>query len=147
MKKPPSKHAHNRLRPLFFSTANRPKSSPNLNSCSIKISHCGTSLNDFVCYIQILPDWSRAEIECKVNVAMMKRLFNQPDKDDNWSQKQQTKMHVTRQRFGDLSLFGLIGQFSSNHKTCNKGRFKVISVLTCSSNKLWAYLLYYMFCD
>ena len=44
MKKTPSKVAHNRPRPFFFSTANRPKSSPNLNSCSIKISHRGTSL-------------------------------------------------------------------------------------------------------
>ena len=29
---------------FFFSTANWPKSSPHLNSCSIKISHRGTSL-------------------------------------------------------------------------------------------------------
>jgi hypothetical protein len=31
-------------------------------------------------------------------------------------------------RFGDLFLFGLIWQYSSNHKTyINKGRFKVIA--------------------
>ena len=40
---------------------------------------------------------------------------------------QQTKMLVTCQRFGDLFLFGLIWQYSSNHKTYNKGRFKVIA--------------------
>ena len=40
---------------------------------------------------------------------------------------QQTKMLVTWQRFGDLFLFGLIWQYSSNHKTYNKGRFKVIA--------------------
>ena len=40
---------------------------------------------------------------------------------------QQTKMIVTCQRFGDLFLFGMIWQYSSNHKTSNKGRFKVIA--------------------
>ena len=35
MKKPPSKVAHNRPQ-FFFSTANRPKTSPNLDFCSIK---------------------------------------------------------------------------------------------------------------
>ena len=40
---------------------------------------------------------------------------------------QQTKMLVTCQRFVDLFLFGLIWQYSSNHKTYNKGRFKVIA--------------------
>ena len=40
---------------------------------------------------------------------------------------QQTKMLVTCQRFGDLFLFELIGQYSSNHKTYNKSRFKVIA--------------------
>ena len=40
---------------------------------------------------------------------------------------QQTKMLVACQRFGDLFLFGLVWQYSSNHKTCNKGRFKVIA--------------------
>ena len=40
---------------------------------------------------------------------------------------QQTKMLVTCQRFGDLFLFGLIWLYSSNHKTYNKGRFKVIA--------------------
>ena len=47
-------------------------------------------------------------------------------------------MLVTRQRFGDLFLFGLISQYSSNHKTYNEGRFKV----TCSINKLSAHLYY-----
>ena len=42
--KPHSKVAHNRPRPFSFSIANRPKSSPNLNSCPKKISHRGTSL-------------------------------------------------------------------------------------------------------
>ena len=37
MKKTPSKVAHNR--PIFFSTANQPKTSPNLNFCSIKNAH------------------------------------------------------------------------------------------------------------
>ena len=40
---------------------------------------------------------------------------------------QETKMLVTCQRFGDLFLFGLIWQYSSNHKTYNTGRFKVIA--------------------
>ena len=40
---------------------------------------------------------------------------------------QQTKMLVTCQSFGDLFLFGLVWQYSSNHKTYNKGRFKVIA--------------------
>ena len=40
---------------------------------------------------------------------------------------QQTKMLVTCHRFGDLFLFGLIWQYSSNHKTYKKGRFKVIA--------------------
>ena len=40
---------------------------------------------------------------------------------------QQSKMLVTCQRFGDLFLFGLFWQYSSNHKTYNKGRFKVIA--------------------
>ena len=43
------------------------------------------------------------------------------------SKIQQTKMLVTCQRFGDLFLFGLIWQYYSNHKTYNKGRFKVIA--------------------
>ena len=38
LKKPPSKIAHNRPK-LFFSIANRPKTSPNINLCSIKIVH------------------------------------------------------------------------------------------------------------
>ena len=36
-------------------------------------------------------------------------------------------MLVGCQRFGDLFLFGLIWQYSSDHKTYNKGRFKVIA--------------------
>ena len=40
---------------------------------------------------------------------------------------QQTKMLVTCQRFGDLFLIGLMWQYSSNHNTYNKGRFKVIA--------------------
>ena len=40
---------------------------------------------------------------------------------------QQTKMLVTCQRFGDLFLFWQFRQYSSNHKTYNKGRFKVIA--------------------
>ena len=39
--------------------------------------------------------------------------------------KQQTKMLVTCQKFGDLFLFGLIWQYSSNHKTYNKGTYTV----------------------
>ena len=41
---------------------------------------------------------------------------------------QQTKMLVTCQRFGDLFLFGLIWQYSSDEKTYNKGSFKVIAI-------------------
>ena len=40
---------------------------------------------------------------------------------------QQTKMLVACKRFGDLFFFGLICQYSSNHKTYDKGRFKVIA--------------------
>ena len=40
---------------------------------------------------------------------------------------QQTKMLDACQRFGDLLLFGLVWQYSTNHKTHNKGRFKVIA--------------------
>ena len=38
---------------------------------------------------------------------------------------QQTKILVTCQRFGDLFLFGLIWQYSSDHRTYNIGRLKV----------------------
>ena len=38
MKKPPPKVAHNQPK-FFFSTAIRPKNSPNLNFCFIKIAH------------------------------------------------------------------------------------------------------------
>ena len=40
---------------------------------------------------------------------------------------QQTKMHVTCQRFGDLFLFGLVWQYSSVQTKYNKGRFKVMT--------------------
>ena len=40
---------------------------------------------------------------------------------------QETKMLVLCQRFGDWFLFGLVWQYSSHHKTYNKGRFKVIA--------------------
>ena len=40
---------------------------------------------------------------------------------------QQTKVLVMCQRFGDLFLFGLIWQYTSNHKTYNKVRIKVIA--------------------
>ena len=36
--------SHKNCPNVFFNNANRPKFSPNLNSCSIKISHRGTSL-------------------------------------------------------------------------------------------------------
>ena len=51
--------------------------------------------------------------------------------DENWDIEevkpkiQQTKMFVTCQRFGDLFSFGLVWQYSSNHKTYNKGMLKV----------------------
>ena len=40
---------------------------------------------------------------------------------------QQTTMFVVCQRFGDLFLFGLVGQYSSVQKKYNKGRFKVMA--------------------
>ena len=43
---------------------------------------------------------------------------------------QQTKMLVTCQRFGDLFSFGLVWQYSSVQKKCDKGRFKVMTVVT-----------------
>ena len=42
MKKLPSKVAHNR--PIFFSIANWPKTSPNLLFCSIKMAPCAISI-------------------------------------------------------------------------------------------------------
>ena len=64
---------------------------------------------------------------CKLNIkagsnCRCSRLFPLPE-----SKTQQTKMLVTCQRFGDLFLFGLIWQYSSNNETYNKGRFKVIA--------------------
>ena len=55
------------------------------------------------------------------------KLSPGPDKQVIHPKIQQTKMLVTCQRVGDLFLFGLIWQYSSNHKTYNKGRFKVIT--------------------
>ena len=43
------------------------------------------------------------------------------------SKIQQTKMLVMCQRFGDLFLFGLVWQYSTNQNQYNKGRFKVFS--------------------
>ena len=56
---------------------------------------------------------------------------------------EQTKMLVTRQRFGDWFLFGLVWPYSSNQKNIMKVGSKSL-LLTCSSNKLCAYL-YYIF--
>jgi hypothetical protein len=56
---------------------------------------------------------------------------------------QQTKMLVTCQRFGDWFLFGLVWPYSSNQKNIMKVGSKSF-LLTCSINKLWAYL-YYIF--
>ena len=48
LKKMASKVVHNQPKCVFFlSIANRPKSSPNLNSCPIKISTAGLLYNDF----------------------------------------------------------------------------------------------------
>ena len=51
------------------------------------------------------------------------------------SKIQQTKMLVTRQRFGDCFLFGLVWPYSSNQKNIMKVGSKSL-LLTCSSNKL-----------
>ena len=56
---------------------------------------------------------------------------------------QQTKMLVTCQRLGDWFLFGLVWPYSSNQKNIMKVGSKSL-LLTCNSNKLWAYL-YYIF--
>jgi hypothetical protein len=40
---------------------------------------------------------------------------------------QQTKMLVMCQRFGDLFLFGLVWQYSTNYNQHDKGRFKVMA--------------------
>ena len=40
---------------------------------------------------------------------------------------QQTKMLVMCQRFGDLFLFGLVWQYSTNQNQYNKGRFKIMA--------------------
>ena len=40
---------------------------------------------------------------------------------------QQTKMFVNCQRFGDLFLFRLVSQYSTNQIQYNKGRFKVMA--------------------
>ena len=39
----------------------------------------------------------------------------------------QTKIFVTFQRFGNLFLFGLVLQYSTNQNQYNKGRFKVMA--------------------
>ena len=52
-------------------------------------------------------------------------------------------MLITCQRFGDRFLFGLVWPYSSNQKNIMKVGSKSL-LLTCSSNKLWAYL-YYVF--
>jgi hypothetical protein len=44
MEKPTSKVAHDLPKFIFFSIANRPKTTPNLNFYSIKIANCVTSL-------------------------------------------------------------------------------------------------------
>ena len=43
------------------------------------------------------------------------------------SKIQQTKMLIICQRFGDLFLFGLVWQYSTNQNQYNKGRFKVMA--------------------
>ena len=40
---------------------------------------------------------------------------------------QKTKMLVTCQRFGDLFLFGMVWQYSTNQNQYNKGMFKVMA--------------------
>ena len=40
---------------------------------------------------------------------------------------QLTKMLVTCQGFGELFLFELVGQYSTNQNQYNKGRFKVMA--------------------
>ena len=57
---------------------------------------------------------------------------------------QQTKMLVRCQMFGDLFLFGLIWQYSSNHKTYNKGRFKVIAKV-CFKKTDTLYIGYHLY--
>ena len=49
---------------------------------------------------------------------------------------QQTKMLVTCQRFGIcFYIFGLVWQYSSVQTKYDKGRFKVMAILICSSDK------------
>ena len=47
---------------------------------------------------------------------------------------QQTNMLVTCQRFGDLSLFGLVWQYSSIQTKYDEGRLKVILLLQVGSH-------------
>ena len=49
-----------------------------------------------------------------------------------WQNK--IRLLVTCQRFGDLFSFGLVWKYSSVQTKYNKGRFKVMAILTCSSN-------------
>ena len=43
------------------------------------------------------------------------------------SKIKQTKILITYQRFGDLFLFGLVWQYSTNQNQYNKVRFKVMA--------------------
>ena len=44
-------------------------------------------------------------------------------------------MHVTYQRYGDLFLFGLVGQYSTNQNQYNKGRFKGMATYLMNSTE------------
>ena len=49
---------------------------------------------------------------------------------------QQTKMLITCLRFGDLVLFGLVWQYSTDQNQYNKGIGSKSWLLTCSSNTI-----------
>ena len=66
---------------------------------------CVESVHSVSSRAKVITDKSRGEVSPKI---------------------QQTKMFVTCQRFDDFISFGLIWQYSSNLKTYNKGRFKVV---------------------
>ena len=57
---------------------------------------------------------------------------------------QQTKMLVTCQRFGDLFLFGLVWQYSTNQNQYNEGRFKVMDTKALSFCSLVIVLISYV---
>ena len=59
----------------------------------------------------LLSDWTTKKIESGTNYGVESKI-------------QQTKILVTRQSFGDLFLFGLVWQDSTNQNQYNKGRFK-----------------------